>query len=242
MFFEIVLFMSLGIGLGLVTGIVPGLHPNTVFVLLLSLTFFLVGIPTPMLLAFIISLAISNTFTDFLPSILFGAPDPATALSVLPGHQFLLAGKGYEALFLTVIGGLGVSVLTLLTLPLLLYLIPSIYTSISPYMHLILIFIVLWMVLTEKGLGKLYSLLIFLLVGVFGFISLNSLPSEMVLFPALTGLFAFSTMLVSFQSRTSLPEQEEPGEVGGNHSRGIVTGWLAGWRGYYQESGQPRRV
>jgi putative membrane protein len=229
MFLEILLFTFLGIGAGVVTGLIPGLHPNTVFVLVLSLTFFLTGIPTPLVLAFVISLAVSNTFTDFLPSILFGAPDPATALSVLPGHRFLLAGRGYEALFLTVIGGLGVAILTLLTLPLLLYLIPWIYTAIHPYIHLILLFIVLWMVLTERGAAKLYSLLVFLLVGTFGFVSLNSLPSEIVLFPALTGLFAFSTLSVSFQSMASIPEQEIAEEIEGNHARGILTGWLAGW-------------
>ncbi|MCK4496591.1 MAG: tripartite tricarboxylate transporter permease [Candidatus Aenigmarchaeota archaeon] len=229
MFLEILLFTFLGIGVGVVTGLIPGLHPNTVFVMILSLTFFLAQIPTPMVLAFVISLAISNTFTDFLPSILFGAPDPATALSVLPGHRFLLAGKAYEALFLTVIGGLGVAVLTLITMPLLLYLIPQIYNSIHTYLHMILLFIVLWMVLTERGMAKLYSLFIFILVGLFGFVSLNSLPSEMVLFPALTGLFAFSTLIISFHSKSTIPEQEETREIKGNHIKGILTGWLAGW-------------
>ena len=66
MFLDIILFMFLGIGVGVLTGLIPGLHPNTVFVLILSMTFFLTGVPAPYLLTFIISLAVSNTFTDFL--------------------------------------------------------------------------------------------------------------------------------------------------------------------------------
>ena len=229
MFLEMLFFILLGIGTGVATGLIPGLHPNTVFVIILSMTFLLTGIPTPLILTFIVSLAISNTFTDFLPSILFGAPDPATALSVLPGHKLLLAGKGYEALFLTVVGGLGVAILTLLTLPILLYLIPLIYEVIHPHIHLILISIVLWMILTERGTGKLHSLFIFGMVGLFGFIALNSFPSEVVLFPALTGLFAFSTMITSLRSNTIIPEQEEFDGVKTNPTKGIITGWLAGW-------------
>ncbi|MFC2143827.1 tripartite tricarboxylate transporter permease [Candidatus Aenigmatarchaeota archaeon] len=222
-------FILLGIGTGVATGLIPGLHPNTVFVIILSMTFLLTGIPTPLILTFIVSLAISNTFTDFLPSILFGAPDPATALSVLPGHKLLLAGKGHEALFLTVVGGLGVAILTLLTLPILLYLIPLIYEIIHPHIHLILISIVLWMISTERGIGKIHSLFIFGMVGLFGFIALKSFPSEVVLFPALTGLFAFSTMITSLRSNTVIPEQEEFDGVKTNSTKGIITGWLAGW-------------
>lgn len=229
MFFEILLFTLMGIGLGVLTGLVPGLHPNTIFVMIVSVSAFFIGLPVAYVLAFVISLAVSNTFTDFLPSIIFGAPEPSTALSVLPGHKFLLAGKGYEALFLTVIGGLGVTVITLITLPILLYLIPAIYTTIHPYIHFILLAIVLWMIFTERGISKLYSLFIFLLVGLFGFISLNSLPSVIVLFPAFTGLFAFSTLVISFHNKTVIPEQEEVSEVRGNHTKGILTGWLAGW-------------
>lgn len=229
MFLEMLFFISLGIGTGVATGLIPGLHPNTVFVIILSMTFLLTGVPTPLILTFIVSLAISNTFTDFLPSILFGAPDPATALSVLPGHKLLLAGKGYEALFLTVVGGLGVAILTLLTLPILLYLIPPIYRIIHPHIHLILISIVLWMIMTERGTGKFHSLFIFGMVGLFGFIALRSFPSGVVLFPALTGLFAFSTMITSLRSNTVIPEQEEFDGVKTNPVKGIITGWLAGW-------------
>jgi putative membrane protein len=186
-------------------------------------------LPTELLLVFIISLAVSNTFTDFLPSIILGAPDPATALSVLPGHRLLLEGRGYEAVVLTTIGGLGVALLTLLTLPLLLYLIPLAYTIIRPVMHILLSLVVAWMVATEPGLRKLLALTVFALSGIFGLVSLNAFPTGILLFPALTGLFALSTLSISYKTKSVIPKQKKPVEFRGDHRKGILTGWLAGW-------------
>ena len=42
------------------------------------------------------------------------------------------------------------------------------------------------------------------------------------------GLFGISTLIVSTMNRTTIPPQEEPGEVSGSHARGSVAGWLAG--------------
>lgn len=228
MFLEILFFLFLGIFIGTITGLIPGLHPNTVFIITLSFLPLLSGFPVQCVIVFVVSLAITNTFTDFLPSIIFGIPEPSTALSVLPAHKMLLMGRGYEALFLTVIGGLLVSLLTILLLPLMFYLLPVIYENIHNYIHIILIFIVLWMMLIEKGRNKLFAVFVFFLVGFFGFISLNALPSEKVLFPALSGLFGLSTMIISLMSRTELPEQEITDNVKCNYVRGTLASWLSG--------------
>jgi putative membrane protein len=161
MFIDVMIFMLLGILFGTLTGLIPGLHPNTIFMLMVSSVGALAfGVPGELLLVFIVSVAVSNTFTDFLPSIIFGAPDPAAALSVLPGHRLLLMGRGYEAVALTVLGGLGVAVLVLLTLPILVYLIPFVYNSIRPVIHVLLIAVVLWMALSEHGWMRLSALFI----------------------------------------------------------------------------------
>jgi putative membrane protein len=203
MFLWICLFIFLGIIIGVLTGLIPGLHPNTVFVIMVSLLPALPPIPYQYVIVFIVSLAITNTFTDFLPSIIFGAPEPSKVMSVMPSHRMLLEGRGYEAIFLTVMGGLLVSVLTILLLPAIIYLIPAIYESIHSYIHFILIFIAGWMVLTERGISRLYASLMFIFAGLFGFISLNALSSESVLFPALSGLFGLSGMVISLNSKPS---------------------------------------
>ncbi len=228
MFLEILFFMLLGILFGVFTGLIPGLHPNTVFILLLSISFLFLPFPIECILAFIVSLGVSNTFFDFIPSIVFGAPEEDSVLSVLPGHQMLLAGRGYEALFLTVMGGLGVILLTCLSLPALLYFLPLIYTIIRPVIHIILAVFVLWMIVSEKGGKKRYAFLVFSLSGVFGFVTLNALPSEQSLFPALTGLFGLSTLVISITTRMKLPPQKKQREIKANWLKGSVAGWIAG--------------
>jgi putative membrane protein len=230
MFLEILLFMSLGILFGTFTGLVPGIHPNTIFIVMVSAVIALsTTFPTELMLVFIITLAVSNTFTDFLPSIILGAPDPATALSVLPGHRFLMEGRGYEAVVLTTIGGLGVALLTLLTLPLLLYLIPFAYAIIRPVIHILLALVVAWMIVTEPGKRKALALIVFALSGIFGLVSLNAFPTGVLLFPSLTGLFALSTLSMSYRMKSVIPPQKKPMEIRGDHRKGILTGWLAGW-------------
>jgi putative membrane protein len=228
MFPEIVLFSLAGIGLGVFTGLLPGIHPNTLFLLLLSLSAALVQFPVECVVVFIVSVAVSNTFTDFIPSIFLGAPDPEAALSVLPGHRLLLAGRGYEALFLSVAGGIGVILITTTTLPLLFILLPGLYSLTRPVIHILLLLVVAWMVLSEKRNAPA-ALAVFILTGTFGFISLNTLSESASMFPALTGMFGISTLIVSFRNRTSLPKQEHRASMKrGTLIRGSVTGWLAG--------------
>jgi len=226
MFLEILLFMAGGIVLGVLTGLLPGLHPNTVFVLVLSLATLFTGFPVICTLVFIISLSVSNVFLDFIPSILFGAPDPDSCLSVLPGHQMLMTGRGYEAVFLSAMGGLGATLLTIATLPLLLLAIPGIYSQIHPFIHVLLIAVVGWMVWTERKRG--WALLVFLLAGLFGMITLNTLPSNLSMFPALTGLFGFSGLIVSFYGKSKLPEQKKTARMQLGSMKGAAAGWLAG--------------
>ena len=75
MIIEIILFTLLGVGVGTITGLIPGLHPNTVLVILLSTITVFSGFPLYAVLAFIVALSITNTFADFIPSLLFGAPE-----------------------------------------------------------------------------------------------------------------------------------------------------------------------
>lgn len=226
MFLEILLFTLMGIGLGVLTGLLPGLHPNTVFVLVLSLAVLFTGFPMIYTIVFIVALSVSNVFLDFIPSILFGAPDPDSCMSVLPGHQMLMDGRGYEAVFLSVMGGLTAVILTLATLPLMLLSIPALYSYIHPFIHILLILVVGWMAWTERGVNKLLGLGIFLLAGVFGVLALNSFPSEFALFPALTGLFGISGLTVSFYGKSKLPAQKKACRM---ELRGTMKGAGAGW-------------
>ena len=105
LFFQILIAVFLGCCAGIVTGLIPGIHINLVSLILVSVSGYFLGVTSPLVLGvFIISMSVVHTFLDVIPSIFFGAPDPDTALMVLPGHKLLLQGNGLEAVKLEMIG------------------------------------------------------------------------------------------------------------------------------------------
>src|SRR3989344_5983228 len=87
-----------GILIGIVTGITPGIHINTITAILISSIGYFTNIPLIALVAFVVALAVSHTILDFIPSILTGAPDEESFLSVLPGDEMLKEGKEREGI------------------------------------------------------------------------------------------------------------------------------------------------
>ena len=69
---EFFLIVLLGCVAGIFTGLIPGIHMNTVSVSLIYL------MPEKQeLIYFIIPMSVVHTFLDFIPSVLFGAPESA---------------------------------------------------------------------------------------------------------------------------------------------------------------------
>lgn len=208
MIFEILITILVGLIFGIITGLVPGLHPNTVTVGLLALSPLLLSYASPLILAiFIISVATSNTFIDSIPSCYLGAPEESTALGVLPMHKFLLEGKGHEAVSLTVLGGLGSILLAVLLIPLLLPTIKTIFPYIKKFIVYILIFSVLYLFYREKN-ARFYAILVFILSGILGMITLNFPNLPQPLFPLFSGLFGISTLVISLNSNAKIPTQK----------------------------------
>ena len=103
----ILLLSGLMIGLvcGIISGLIPGIHSNTMAGIMFGLSPVLMSfIGTDGLVAALISMLISHSFLDLIPSTFFGVPDSGTALSVLPAHALALEGKGEEAVRLSAIG------------------------------------------------------------------------------------------------------------------------------------------
>ena len=84
-----------GVGMGSLTGLIPGFHVNNVALILLALSPVMLswGIPLSAVAAIIVSTGTVHTFLNYIPSALLGAPDGDTALSLLPGHRMLLSGN-----------------------------------------------------------------------------------------------------------------------------------------------------
>ena len=124
----------------------------------------------------------------------------------MPGHRYLLAGHGYIALKLTVIGSFGALLLSILLFPFFMLIVEYGYDYISGYIGYLLLLVVVFMTLRNNK--KLWALLVFLLSGVLGLIVLNIPGFENPLFPMLSGLFGISTLIYSINSNESLPVQK----------------------------------
>ena len=208
-FLEIILSILIGILFGIFTGLVPGIHINLVSVLLVSVSAYFLGFTSPVVLGtFIVSMSVTHTFLDTIPSIFLGAPSEDTALSVLPGHRLLLKGMGYEAVKLTVIGSLLCLILTLIMIPFVISYLPKVYNFMSPYIGWILLGVSIFMIIKENGLDKrFWGFYVFMISGIFGLIVFNIPNLKQPLLPMLSGLFGISTLLVSLFEKVEIPKQ-----------------------------------
>lgn len=225
---ELVLAFFLGVGIGVVAGLLPGIHPNNTIPLVLALASFFQPLAASIVL---VTAGIVNSFIAFIPSIFLGAPDDAEAMGVLPGHRMLLQGRGMEAIRLTVFGGLGTIIIGIAVLPLVWLIIPPIYIFIRPNTHWLLITTVAYLLFCELSARKMaYAMLIFSVAGILGYVALDYFVIQDGMLPLLSGLFGVPTLIVALSEKPNLPETA--GETGGEklskHLPGVFTGIVAG--------------
>ncbi len=206
MFIELLISILIGILAGAFTGLTPGIHINLVGAILVGLSATAFSWISPVyFIIFIASMSIAHTFIDFIPSIFLGCPDTDTQLSVLPGHELLKEGKGYEAVMLTAYGGIfSVFILLLLAFPIS-FIVSGIYERIHSVMFWILLATSFLLVFTEKK--KFTALFVFLISGLLGLCVLNLNIKEPLL-PLLTGLFGSSMLIISIKNKIIIPAQE----------------------------------
>lgn len=250
----LILSISIGFFLGIISGLTPGIHVNNFALILLALTpvFLERGFAPFYIAVIILSNSVTQTFVDIIPSIFLGAPEADTALGVLPGHQLLMEGRGAEAVRLSAIGSAGtVAASLLIAVPLGLFFM-NIYGTIDAYIGWILVFIVAVMIATEngevvEGQGSLahfkykgYAVVLFLLSGMLGLFAfgntdkmtpLISFGEPSILLPLLSGLFGASMLVLALMTRSEIPPQQNncmftlPGK---RIVRGILSGSAAG--------------
>ncbi len=209
MLIQLIIALFIGIFAGSVTGLIPGIHINLIGSILITLsTGILIKINPLYLIVFIVSMAIAHTFIDFIPSILIGAPDDDTALAILPGHELLKDGKGYQAIVLTAYGSLtAIFILLIISYPSII-LMKKVTTLIQSFIPYLLILSSLFMIFTEKR--KVQATLIFFLTGILGLCVFTLGETELLnepLLPMLSGLFGASMIIVSIKSNTKITNQ-----------------------------------
>lgn len=208
---EFLILALIGIAIGVLTGLIPGLHVNNVAIIAFSLFPFLNLSPIEFSIL-LVSISIVHQFIEFVPAIFLGVPDESTALSILPAHRMMLAGKGIEALKLIAFGCFfGLFFGLVLLVPAFL-IIPSLYESSRGLIVFVLIAIIFFLILREKKAKKiLLAVFVLLISGYFGLISLNLkiLSSSQVLFPVFAGLFGLSNIAASLQEKIIRIPQDE---------------------------------
>lgn len=239
----------LGAAIGCLTGLIPGLHVNTMALLLLSLSGLLAGALSAggadglLLVAVMVAAAsMVHTFVNIIPATFLGAPEEDTALVLLPAHALLREGRGYEAVRLSAAGsatavGLGF----LLLIPFRLLMGPPLngYELMMDIVPWVLVAVAIVIIGTEKSARHVVLAAgVFALAGVFGMLletvpvtSPLRLPGSL-LFPALVGLFGVPTLLQAMHS-SPLPEQQIEEGAGKDDyglpetGRGVLAGSLA---------------
>ncbi|MCK9323497.1 MAG: tripartite tricarboxylate transporter permease [Candidatus Methanomethylophilaceae archaeon] len=234
---------------GTFTGLVPGIHVNTLASIML------IGYPTlesaisdfadpnwvPVLVsACIMSASVVHSFVDFVPSVFIGAPDPDDALSILPGHRLLMNGQGMLAVRSAAVGSaIGATFAILLAIPVQYLMLNGLADQLDTLTFSILLFTLCVMVINEKGIAhKIWAILLILLSGFLGIMCMHmNLPCSGILgdgtllFPLLTGLFGMPALMSSI-SNAAIPKQTDTGidPVGPLPGiKGVITGCLAGW-------------
>ena len=233
MFLLLLALVLIGVLVGVLFGLVPGLHPNTL--VLFIPVFAALGSFESIVL--VVSIAVSNTLLDIIPSVFIAAPDEGNELSVLPTHRMLLRGGGYDAVKIYVSAGYFSLLLCIVLLPVLIVFIPFFYNIIVPYVWILLVLIIAYMVLTEKR--KIVALIVLLMCSTVG-VLLGKIPENniMLLFPVFSGLFGASILLLQARNKSSYPRQNSSSchiekrqlfsSVFGGSSAGIAAGFLPG--------------
>ncbi len=244
----IVYMCILGAAIGTLSGLIPGIHVNTLAVILLAFSVPLQGAialfsgtdAAPLMLACcVMSAAVVHTGVSFVPSAFIGLPDTDTVLSILPAHRMVFSGDGLVAVRCAAIGSLTGAVTSLiLIVPLYILLDGGLGAYLDSITVGILIIVLIMMVAGERNGRRLLAVMTIAASGIMGLIvMLNVLPMSTAvgigpetMFPLLTGLFGIPSLI--WHSDTTIPPQKEsePFPVSPLPGiKGVLTGSLTGW-------------
>jgi putative membrane protein len=193
------LYFVVGLFFGFLSGLLPGLHSNTVISILSSL-----GIEGSALAIMIIALYPASLVASFIPAIFFGIPEQSTVVAVLPGQRMVLGGQGLAALKTVLLS----CVLAALVSSALFYAsldaFRLVYDAVRDYMRYILLAISL--ALLSRSRHPALASFVFAVSGLLGQFSLNSGMRDPFL-PLFSGMFALAA--IANYGRNAVPPQKD---------------------------------
>ena len=202
-----VVLLVVGISLGLVIGILPGLGPPIAIALALPFTFYLDPVPSLILLLGIYSAAI---YGGSISAIAVGIPGTGAAIAtVQDGHRMFKAGRGGEALGLSLTGSIIGGLVSVVCLAFISPLLAELAVKFGPREYLAVSVFGLVVVVRVAGLSLAKGLLVgglAIFLTTWGLDELNGterytfgsyhLYEGLPLVPFLVGLFAMSEVLI----------------------------------------------
>ena len=187
------LVVLFGVLVGCLAGLIPGLHSNLISVLVAGFSFDVLSS-----VVFITAMSVSRSVVDAVPTVFLGFSDDV--LGLFPGHRLLKKGKGIVAVKCCVLGSVLGVVVAICLVPAYVFLFPIFFGFLKPFLFWFLLAFVVFLLSRDLW----WSVLIFVLSGLLGFLALNSLRNP--LFPLLSGLFGVSGIVLSF-GKNSIPVQ-----------------------------------
>ena len=212
---EIIIPIIIGIIVGTITGLLPGLHVNTVVsVILASSAFFIRTFSITHISIFIISMAITHSITEFIPTALLGIPDASTVVSHIPAHKLFSEGKAMLAIFTSIFSSVIAGIMTIMLFPFSNAIIRAFDHWIGKESIIIMLgfLVVLPLLLTNN---RIYTVIVILLSSFLGIMSL----SHNFLLPLLSGLFGLPVLISSLRGNSSSNNQDTafPKNIIGRH-------------------------
>jgi putative membrane protein len=220
---ELFLYIAAGIFLGIFSGLMPGIHLNTI-------SFFVAAFALQgdfNLAVLVVSMSVTHSFIDFIPSILLGASDnESDFLSTLPGHRMFLKGKALEAVKLSAFGCLLGAILAIAFSPVFVSFALQIAEFLPKILLFLLAFVLLLMVFSEKGFWKkVFAVIVIFLAGILGIASLNASGMQNSLLALVSGFFAVPSLLWSLKQKAVFVKQEDS-EAGFEKKPALLSGFF----------------
>jgi len=245
----VICMSTAGASVGMFSGLVPGIHVNTLasvmlvsYPLLASLiSLFAPAGHVPVLLsACIVSASVVHSFVNYVPGVFTGIPDQDTALSVLPGHRLVLDGKGMVAVRSAAIGSLvGAMAAVIAAVPLQYLMVNGLGEIFQSMTVMMLVIAAVALVLTERTKKeRCFAIVLIAMSGIMGCVCMfmpvpfkGLIFDGDLLFPLLTGLFGIPT-LISSAGNVRMPEQPDDDRypvTPATGLKGVLTGSIVGW-------------
>ncbi len=251
---EVLIWTLAGSGFGVLLSWIPGFHIYNLLALVMVVSPLFLSIPEAFPY-FTIGAIVSFVYLSILPTVYLSVADESLVLMLFPTQRYLMLGKGHMAVWLSLLGALGGTIIIVLSgLTFLPYIIPFVYQIFSAYIVWIIVLIIVFMFMSEwpkagdrektplrrlliawrQTLGGLF---VFFTAGLLGFIIMYTglVPARFAyvrLTPMFIGFFGMPWVLQNIISKRHVPHQDLTDKIEAS-TWGVINGTLSGAFGGY---------